>query len=664
METAYELPKRKKFYQADFLTRLGLLIASALFLVFQVVKLIRLFSDAIQYKKANGIAPETFSLLAVTGSLLMVGITAWLFLLFFRQQREISRIRPGNRFLLMDALLALYGLIRAIVQLVLYFQNFEILFLLDVLSLVGGLIAPAVILFLADRSRIPPGDVLLLIVGVGTAGFAVLSFIMVAISIGKDYTVLHALPELACRLAVLFMGIAALRTALKLRADMPLAIPVQEEAKPEKQAKEKEKTRRGIHLPFMDALPGYEDEEPEISLFGDEDEEEAAEAGAPEPPRKPLTVPVPGAAPADGRLRCPDCGKRFPAYLGVCPRCGLAVDAADFTPVQAEPPAEPRRFAVPANGKLSCPDCGMRFPASLGVCPRCGLDVDAFDSPFAPEPVQPAGRQPEAPAPAEEGETAGGYFFLLEDGRLKCPDCGMRFPANLGVCPRCALEVEGYQTEQAEEAPAPEPAEENAQAGGYFFLLEDGRLRCPDCGMRFPANLGVCPRCDLAVEGYAAQGAAEAPAPEPVLEPAPSGRAFTLLEDGRLLCPDCGMRFPANLGACPRCGLAVEGGAPDEALVPAMEPADAERYFTLLEDGRLKCPDCGMRFPANLGLCPRCGLAVDGGAPDGSPAPAGQPAETERYFTLLEDGRLLCPDCGKRFLQTLGACPRCGLGVE
>ena len=112
MEAGYEAPKRTKFYQADFLSRPGPLAASLLFLLFQVIKLIRLFSDAIQYKKANGVAPVTFSLAAVSGSLLMIAIVAWLFLLFFRQQRNLSRIRRGNRFLLMDALLILYGIFR------------------------------------------------------------------------------------------------------------------------------------------------------------------------------------------------------------------------------------------------------------------------------------------------------------------------------------------------------------------------------------------------------------------------------------------------------------------------------------------------------------------------------------------------------------------------
>ena len=74
------------------------------------------------------------------------------------------------------------------------------------------------------------------------------------------------------------------------------------------------------------------------------------------------------------------------------------------------------------------------------------------------------------------------------------------------------------------------------------------------------------------------------------------------------------MRFPSKRGACPRCGLAVEGeGAEDTAPepVPAGDSAAGERYFTLLDDGRLRCPDCGMRFPAKLGACPRCGLGVE-----------------------------------------------------
>jgi len=261
----------------------------------------------------------------------------------------------------------------------------------------------------------------------------------------------------------------------------------------------------------------------------------------------------------------------------------------------------------------------MRFPKGLGVCPRCGLDVDAFDSPFTPEPLAPLRPQATAPAPVEQPVSESGYFFLLEDGRLRCPDCGMRFPQSLGVCPRCGLEVEGYtQEDEAKSqasapAPVPVPEPEPARVSRAFALLDDGRLRCPDCGMRFPQSLGVCPRCGLAV----ASGDEECPpAPPPTEEPAAEERYFTLLDDGRLKCPDCGLRFPAKRGACPRCGLAVEddgslASAAEPMFPPAEQPASEERYFTLLDDGRLKCPDCGLRFPATHGACPRCGLGVE-----------------------------------------------------
>lgn len=386
METVAPPKKRKKFYQADFLKRPALQIASLLFLAFQVVRLIRLFSDAIQYKKINQVTPEGFTLPAVAGALILIGLTAWLFLILLRQRRGISVLRRGNRFLLLDLLLSVYGLIRAIQQLVRFFQNFELLFLIDVLAIAGGLIAPAVILFLADRQRIPPGDVLLLIVGAGTMGLSLLGFIMLAISIGKDYTVAHALPELAFRAALLLAGLATLRTALKLHAELPIDMPLPK-AKPEKPKPEKKK--RELHLKLFDNLPGYDDEEPELALFDEEPEEDYDEPLAEEDfaeDGEPAYEPEPAAARApvddDGRTACLNCGRRFPAYLGVCPYCGTGLDGSP-PPRRAKPAPEP----VPAparaprprtdadDGRITCPDCGKRFPSYLGVCPRCGRDM-------------------------------------------------------------------------------------------------------------------------------------------------------------------------------------------------------------------------------------------------------------------------------------------------
>ncbi len=404
MESASLPKKRKKFYQSDFLTRPALRLAALLFLVFQAVKLVRLFSDAISYKKINQVTPEDFTMAAVTGAILMIGLAAWIFVILTRQHKGLCQIRRGNRFLLLDLLLAVYGFVRVIAQVVLFFQNFEILFLSDVLAIAGGLIAPPLILFLADRQRIPPGDLLLMILGAGTMGLSLLSFIMVAISIGKDYTVLHALPELAFRLGLLLAGLAALRTALKLRAELPIDTPLVT-PKAEKAPKASRKLRPRLNL--FDNLPGYDDEEPEISLFDDgapedeayEPDEDVPEASAPEeeePDEYVSAAPAPRPAvqtPVDerGRAVCLGCGRRFPAYLGVCPHCGLDMDtpapsaraledeSTYSEPQRApEPPEPPRRAA--ADTRAVCAGCGKRFPAYLGVCPHCGLDMDGSEA--------------------------------------------------------------------------------------------------------------------------------------------------------------------------------------------------------------------------------------------------------------------------------------------
>ena len=469
------------------------MVAAFMFLLFQVMKLIRLFSDAVKHKAEAGVVPEGFTLAAVAGALAMIGISAWLFLILYRQKRELCLIRSGNRFLLLGSLLLVYGVVRAIRQTVLYFQNFEFLFLVDILAFIGGLIAPSVILYMADRNRIPPGDVLLLFIGVGTTGFAILGFIMVAISIGKDYNIMQALPELAFRAALMLCGFSAIRTALKLRADIPLTVPLPDEPMTEKPPKKQEKRSRGLRLPFLDLdeLPGFDGEEPELLLFDDEEEEtgpdeDAFEAAA--PPSLPSDAPrftILG----DGRLRCPDCLMRFPANLGVCPRCGLAVEAyeeefveslpdptPDFPPPQAsaadlpEPPSAPEespetpRFTILDDGRLLCLSCRMRFPANLGVCPRCGLTVPRYEAPPAESPPPatlvpvprrlfpfkrigiPAAVPPDVPPPEPEPEPdpeLDSFCFIeLEDGRLRCPQCRLRFPGHFTACPRCGLEIE------------------------------------------------------------------------------------------------------------------------------------------------------------------------------------------------------------------------------
>ncbi|MDO4572671.1 MAG: hypothetical protein Q4C13_04815, partial [Clostridia bacterium] len=358
--------RKKKYYQADFLTRPVLLYAALLFTLYQVMKLIRLFSDAIAFNREHGIVPEEFTMGAVTGAILLIALTGLICLMLLRQKKGISHIRRGNRFLILDLLLAVYGLVRLISQCALFLQNFEILFLLDVLAIGGGLIAPALMLWLADRQRIPPGDVLLLIIGAGAIGFSALGFIMVAISIGKDYTVLHAVPELAFRAGVLLMGLAALRTALKLRAELPIDMPL-----PKPEQEKKPKKERELHLKLFDRLPGFDDEEDEggISLFDGDTDEPAAPVEAAAPAVRAVTRERPAERPAqsaDGRLSCPDCGKRFPAYLGVCPRCGRDVYADDAdepaAPVEAAAPAAravmrerpAERPAQSADGRLSC----------------------------------------------------------------------------------------------------------------------------------------------------------------------------------------------------------------------------------------------------------------------------------------------------------------------
>ncbi|MBI5302339.1 MAG: zinc ribbon domain-containing protein [Chloroflexi bacterium] len=56
----------------------------------------------------------------------------------------------------------------------------------------------------------------------------------------------------------------------------------------------------------------------------------------------------------DDATRCPRCGKRLSADVGVCPACGYAL--------------------IARHVRIRCARCKKRIPADARVCPRCGQD--------------------------------------------------------------------------------------------------------------------------------------------------------------------------------------------------------------------------------------------------------------------------------------------------
>ncbi|MDO4572207.1 MAG: hypothetical protein Q4C13_02475, partial [Clostridia bacterium] len=63
-----------------------------------------------------------------------------------------------------------------------------------------------------------------------------------------------------------------------------------------------------------------------------------------------------------------------------CPRCGRETDEAGEQGASAaaaarKKPAAERAVPPPPNSRVTCPECGKRFLAYLGNCPECGWDV-------------------------------------------------------------------------------------------------------------------------------------------------------------------------------------------------------------------------------------------------------------------------------------------------
>lgn len=324
-----------------------------LFLVSLALQLIQLFEEASARSAANQAPPESFTPANIAWRAAVIAVLLLLCILLNRFQH--GRLHMGrSRFYALCGLLTVFlGGVRfvdAFLEILIYPEFINVL---DCLSIAVCVIAPVLMLLVADWNNVPPDDNVLLFLGIGGIGFSVISTLTISIVLRAGYTLWRLVPELLFRAGLILYGVAALQKAFALRASYPL-VSVDEPAPRRIQR------RPASDEPFALQLDGEQaprqshatpraqyDAHPTARTHADEtlrtraqDEGLDARADAArssQPPRSQALwqtgrvivsggtgrIPTqdPGSVPSE-RQTCPYCGKRMPAGFPNCPRCG------------------------------------------------------------------------------------------------------------------------------------------------------------------------------------------------------------------------------------------------------------------------------------------------------------------------------------------------------
>ncbi|MDD4311921.1 MAG: zinc ribbon domain-containing protein, partial [Eubacteriales bacterium] len=420
--------QKKRYLSASYVTSGAVFYGTLLFLVARIFTLIQLFTDAAARKKLSQAPPENFTFLGIAWILIVIGIIGIAFYLLLQNRQKKLRMKPGNFYLLLNTLFALWGLISAISYLVEMILFFEFVYLLDFLTLIAALVVPSVLYQLSDRKQDIPPDNLLFFTSIGATALSTLAALIVALVLRKSYTPFQLVRELMYRGGIILFGVAGLLKAIRLRAELPELVA---------------------------SMPKAE----------------------PKPAPKPFFLREPKApkskADAKGRIKCPDCGKKLAEGTRICPRCGYDIETPDLfddddddfaederidDPVMPEPeiaieeiepeqdvfeeepaPApEPERQELP---KDICPRCKKKKPPFLSTCPHCGY--------YPGDPIELA--EVEAEKQQQEAEQQDGFqqetpAYVPPEPKPepKCEKCGRKIPGGLSTCPYC-----GYHPDDA-----------------------------------------------------------------------------------------------------------------------------------------------------------------------------------------------------------------------
>jgi len=458
--------RSKTYHSASYLASAFVFYGALMFLLSRSLGLILLFAEAITRKRDNQALPEQFTFWGILGILLVIGVIAGVFTLLLLARQRRLRMRRGNLYLLLNLLLAAWGVIHAISNLVEMVLFFEFLNFFDFLALIGALILPSVLLQIADRKKQPPNDNAALAASVSALACAgIAALIIIVLAFRKSYaTAFPLMRDLLFQAALLLFGGAGLQKALKLRAELPLAAPVERPSEPEYRECPDCGKRVSVKLAVCPRC-GYA--LGAASLFSEEEPDDPPPIDtakpvtpAPEPAKKPARVVI-----SDGTAACERCKRRIPKGLATCPFCGYFPGDPERSepeppPKKSEPDAAhdvPRMRYVPrTEERPPCPRCGRRIPGGLATCPFCGYypdDAPAQEPEREPVPAEPAdpyqtlftadlGAEDaleRPPRPKKRKYVEIPNVRLNEKNSIVCPQCGRKFFAALDECPLCGF---------------------------------------------------------------------------------------------------------------------------------------------------------------------------------------------------------------------------------
>jgi len=503
---------RKQYQSAGYVTSGAVFYGTLLFFIARFFTFVQLFVDAYDRKQLNQAPPENFTFFGILGSLLVLCVIAWTFILLLRYRRRLTRLRRGNLYLLLNVLFVAWGAIQAIGNFIEMVSFFEFVYLLDFITLVAALIIPPVLLQIADRMQEPARDTELLISAIAATALAVVAALIVSLVLRESYTTMQLVRELMFRAGIILFGVAALQKALKLRSEPIAYTPKAPKPKPEPKVKEP-KTK------------------------------------AQKPDKR-------------GRIECPDCGKKVYPGTERCPRCGFDMNTpslfdddeddgeeelAEDLPDEAEAPVEEEAEATPEEETPepepepqkpthidTCPRCGKNIPVFLTTCPHCGY--------YPGDPLEPPKESEKKPA----APTVIPTVPTPEEENI-CTKCGKRIPGGLATCPYCGHHPDD---DKIPERPAGSP--ENAQNADDIELFDDEEIYCPRCDRPVARGTQICPHCGYPFPDETTQRTRTA---TPKLPRVPDPKHLT--EKNSIRCPECGRRYSAARDICPYCGFSL-----------------------------------------------------------------------------------------------------------
>ena len=512
---------KKRYQSASFLNSGAVFYGTLLFTISRVFTLLQLFSDAANRKKLAQAPPENFTFLGVLWLLIVIGIMGFALYLQVQNKQKKLHMKTGNYYLLLNSLIALWGLISAISYLVEMILFFEFVYLLDFLTLIGALVVPTVLYQLSDRNQDIPQDNVLFFTAIGSTVLSAIATLIVALVLRKSYTAFQLLRELMFRAGIILYGIAGILKAIKLRAELPELVASM--PKPE---------------PKPEANPIFKAEQKKKKLDG------------------------------KGRVKCPDCGKKLPEGTKICPRCGFDIETPDLfgdddefdDELASEPEPQPEEShedwvpeqdnleepppAAPSAQELPkdiCPRCKKKKPPFLSTCPHCGY--------YPGDPMELAELEAERKKleDAAKAESAKAETVAQQEPKQdpKCEKCGKKIPGGLSTCPYC-----GYHPDDARLPKEPPKSElEN--------LFEDEEepetIFCPRCDEEVLASSELCPHCGYRFKAARETGRIRRPTQKVPRLPEPR----RLTEKNSIECPECGRRYFAARDRCPYCGYGL-----------------------------------------------------------------------------------------------------------